>query len=657
MIPPSLQDRLLDLPDPSAPPTGLDALAHRLIGIWKTQPGRFNALQQSTFQVEDALKPIHHLSEHQLTNKRQHVHALIRQGQSDKPEVRHEAIALLCETAHRTLGLSPYPVQIMGALALSQGFLVEMATGEGKSLTAALAAALAGWIGRPCHLLTVNDYLAERDADYFSPFYQACGLRSGSVGGEHQPNQRGERYQREIVYTTAKELLGDFLRDRIALGRVSQPEQLRLRRIIGADHQSRSTVLRGLHTAIVDEADSLLIDEAVTPLIIAQPAENALLKETIITAVEMTEQFEPGVHFRINTRFRDLRLTGPGEQLLNTLTSEKKGVWQNSAWRGHIIRTALMARTFFKNGDHYVIDEGKVVLVDEFTGRQTPNRNLGTGLHQAVEALEGVEITDPTETIARLSFQKFFRLFRRLSGLTGTASEAVSEFWRIYEMPISVIPAHRPVQRRIKPARVVADADKKWQLTAQLAAKKHQTGQPILIGTRTVTDSQKLAQALKQKGLSFELLNAINHKEEAEIISKAGQHGKITIATNMAGRGTDIKLGPGIADLGGLRVIGTEMHESGRVDRQLFGRCSRQGDPGVVQLVLSMDDVLIQRFLHPLMKQALSLIVKAGIPGSRHMTLLAFRLAQKQAERMAFQRRAQVLKADKQLEESLSFGR
>jgi preprotein translocase subunit SecA len=320
-----------------------------------------------------------------------------------------------------------------------------------------------------------------------------------------------------------------------------------------------------------------------------------------------------------------------------------------------LVQQALTAREFYHRDKQYVLEEDQVVIVDEFTGRLMPNRTWRHGLHQAVEAKEGLEVTNPSETLARLSFQRFFRFFRKLSGMTGTAREAAPEFWHIYGLPVLSIPTNRPCIREEIPDAVFPDGERKWQAIAEEVVRWNQTGRPVLVGTRSVKASEKLAAMLESRGLEFNLLNAIRHREEARIVAAAGQQGKITIATNMAGRGTDIKLGRGVAELGGLHVIATERHESGRIDRQLFGRCARQGDPGTAQAFMSAEDELIQRFVPAPMRNRLVSTIENQRVGSQRLAKTALSYAQRAAQRLAFRQRKNVLQMDTWLEEALSF--
>lgn len=594
------------------------------------------------------------MSDHDLRHRLHEFRERFRRGGRSADRLEIEALGALREVADRQVGLRPFRVQLVGALALHRGCLVEMATGEGKTLTAGLAAVLSGWTRRPCHIITANDYLVRRDEEWLKRYYEFCGVSVGYVTAEMKPLERRKEYDCDVTYTTSKEVLADFLRDRLQLGAVTHPTRRLIRRMTGAASRE-NLVLRGLDTAIVDEADSILIDEAVTPLIISAARKNQHLREASLAASEMVSDLELETDYTVDSRYREVHLTKSGVERLRERCAGRTGLWRGSDRRVDLIRQALTAREFFQKGKQYVISHGKVVIVDEFTGRPMPQRSWRQGLHQAVEAKEGVELTDPTETIARLSFQKFFRLFRRLSGMTGTAREASEELWHVYKLPVVRVPTNRPCIRQQWPERVFADESAKYAAIADEVERLHQTGRPVLIGTRNVTASERLAALLEDRGLAFRLLNAVRLAEEANIIALAGERGQITIATNMAGRGTDIKLGPGVAEMGGLHVIASERHESGRVDRQLFGRSARQGDPGSAQAFVSVQDELLRRHLHPAFLRQVDYVVRKRLPGWERVAQLAVNRAQRNAQTTAFKQRLAVLKMDDWLEEALSF--
>ena len=659
MITPSADYRRLGYRVPAPLFKGLDAVVHRAVGVYQRRGGVLTQLQEVADAVDAQAGQWKDLGHHQLHERliefREHFHRGARR--EELPLV--PALAAIREAADRQLGLRPFVVQLVGALALHRGFLAEMATGEGKTLTAGLAVVLAGWTKRPCHVITVNDYLVERDAAWMRPLYTFCGVRVGCVTAKHDPAQRLHGYAADATYVTSKELLADFLRDRLRLGALTSPprrlirELLLPRRAPAAD----GLVMRGLHTAIVDEADSVLIDEAVTPLIISTPHKNELLRQAMTVAEQIAGGLQLEADYRINARYREIELTQQGRDKITAACEQLPGLWRGAERRDELIRQSLVAREMFLRDRQYIIVNGKIVIVDEFTGRQMAQRTWRQGLHQAIEAKERLPISDPSETIARLSFQRFFRCFHQLAGMTGTAREAAGEFWQIYKLPVVTIPTNRPCIREQWSARVFLTEADKWQAIVEEIVRLQASGRPLLVGTRSVAASEKLGALLAARELDCHILNAARHEEEASIVALAGEAGRITIATNMAGRGTDIRLGKGVKNLGGLHVLATERHESGRVDRQLFGRAARQGDPGSAQAFMSAEDELTARYLPKPLCQALARSLHGGLPGARRLASTAFNLAQRKAQKLAFQQRQSVLRADTWLEEALSFSR
>ena len=633
---------------------GLDAKVNSLLGIYRRRRAVLAGFDACADKIESQAEIWRAVSDHEMRQRLLESREKIRRGGRSAEAAVIPAMGMLREVAERQIGLRPFRVQLVGALALHRGYLVEMATGEGKTLTAGLAAVLAGWTRRPCHIITANDYLVRRDEEWLKRFYEFCGVSVGYVTAEMKPLERRKEYSCDVTYTTSKELLADFLRDRLQLGAVTHPTR-RLIRVMLLTSGRENLVLRGLDTAIVDEADSILIDEAVTPLIISTARKNEHLREASLAANEMVSELAPGTDYTVDERYREVQLTKSGIERLRERCAGRTGLWRGSDRRVDLIRQALTAREFFQQGKQYVVSDGKVVIVDEFTGRPMPQRSWRQGLHQAVEAKEGVNLTDPTETIARLSFQKFFRLFRRLSGMTGTAHEASEELWHVYKLPVVRVPTNRPCVRAQWPERVFSDEDAKYTAIAEEVERLHRSGRPVLIGTRNVSASERVAALLEERGLAFRLLNAVRLAEEANIIALAGEKGQITIATNMAGRGTDIKLGRGVTELGGLHVIASERHESGRVDRQFFGRSGRQGDPGSAQAFVSVEDELLRRHLHPAFLRQVDFAVRRRLGGWERIAGLAVRMAQRSAQKTAFKQRLAVLKMDDWLEEALSF--
>ena len=607
---------------PSRPLAGLDALVNGAIGQYQRRAKILESLRRDANAVVAQEGPLVELSDAVLQRKLLEFRGYFRRGGREAEVMILPALAAIREAADRKLGLRPFPVQLMGALALHRGFLAEMATGEGKTLTAGLAAVLFGWTKHPCHIVTVNDYLVQRDAEWLEPLYHFCGVRVGFVTGTSPAAERVKNYACDVTYVTSKELLAD---------------------------------LRGLHTAIVDEADSILIDEAVTPLIISASHKNDTLREAAQLAQEMIGVLKPEEDYHTNARYREIEMTKAGLQKLVEQASHLPGLWQGHDRRLELVIQALVAREFFLRDQQYIIEGDKLVIVDEFTGRPMPQRAWREGMHQAIEAKERIPISDPTETIARLSFQRFFKCFRKLSGMTGTAHEAAGELWQVYGLPTIAIPPNRPCIREQWPDRFFLDEDDKWRAVAAEIEKLHATGRPLLVGTRSVLASERLGQWLAERGLEAKILNATRLKEEAEIVSLAGERGRIIIATNMAGRGTDIKLGRGVVALGGLHVIGSERHESGRVDRQLFGRAARQGDPGSAQAFISAEDELLRKFLPKPVRKGLIETWRRNLPGKERIARAAVKLAQNKAQSLAFKQRRGVLRSDVWLDEALSF--
>ncbi len=639
---PYAEYRRLDLPRPERPFSGLDGWLH-LIDGWRHGGRVARELAARAAAVDARCDALRELEAVELGERLSRCAEQARLGRLGPAE---EWFAEVVEAARRSLGLRAHREQIMGALGVAQGHLIEMETGSGKSLTAALAAVAMGWGGRPCHILTVNDYLAARDAEFFAPFYQRCGLSVAVVTEEMQGDARRDGYAKAITYTTSKQLLADFLRDRLLAGEAHSGARATVRRGLGLHARGEAPVLRGIDQVIVDEADSLLIDEAISPLQIQAAAENRLLDSAVGEAVRLAGLLDEGADYRVEPEPRRVRLTSAGKKRLEAWGAELPPLWRGRDRREALVVQALAARHLFHRDEHYVVRDGKVVIVDEFTGRLMPQRNWGQGLHQAVEAKEGLELSAAHDVHARMSFQHFFRLFRRLGGMTGTAREARAELWRVYRLLVVPIPSHWPSRRVALPTQRCRTLAEKWSAIADEVRERQRHGQPVLVGTRSVADSQALAAQLEATGLSVALLNAHRHEEEASIIADAGQRGRITIATNMAGRGTDIALGPGVAELGGLHVILSEPHESGRVDRQLIGRAARQGDPGSHRRYLSLEDPLLRRFLPASLRSA----------SARWLDSLVW-IAQRRAQWAAARARHQVLERDRKQAEQLLFAR
>jgi preprotein translocase subunit SecA len=552
--------------------------------------------------------------------------------------------ALLREVARRELGLRHHDVQIFGALTILDGRIAEMDTGEGKTVTAALAAGLAALAGMATHVVTVNDYLAERDAATLRPFYAALGLSVGAVLHGMAPEARRAAYRCDIAYAANKELAFDYLRDRLALGRVVGPSRRKLRALLGGEAEGRGIVLRGLDFAIVDEADSVLIDEARTPLIISRETDAAAERQWAEAALALGDALVEGQHYKVLLQERRVQLTEAGRARLAEMGERLGGIWAGRIRREEATRQALSARALFQRGDHYVVREGKVEIVDENTGRIMADRSWSDGLHQIMEVKEGVEVTTRKLTLARMTYQRLFRRYRLLAGMTGTAAEARGEFWRVYRLRVARVQPHRPSRLDRGAFRVLPDEESKWQAVAARVAEVTAQGRPVLVGTRSVAASRAVSAVLDAAGIAHAVLNAEQDREEASVIAAAGEAGRVTVATNMAGRGVDILLGEGVAEAGGLHVILTERHDTRRIDRQLEGRAGRRGLPGSAEVIVSMRDPLLALVpAHPARW--------LGLGGAR----LLFDAAQARARRAHRRARIDLLEQERRLGTMLAF--
>ena len=588
--------------------------------------------------------------DHLLIDLRQQ---FVSQGLSNRNCIR--AFALIREMAARTINQRHYDCQLMGGWVLLQGQLAEMETGEGKTLTATLAAATVALAGIPVHVLTVNEYLVERDAALMEPLYQALGLRVGFVTQDMPPEQRRDGYACDITYCTNKQVAFDYLRDRLLLGNDRSQLRLQLEPAYADDNRLEKFLLRGLCFAIVDEADSVLIDEARTPLILTRTIDSTAEHDLYRQALKLAIGLKNGCDFFIDSAQRAVQLSLPGQQKLAGLCQSGSGIMQNARRREELVGQALHALHLLSKDRDYLVNEDKVVIIDANTGRTMPDRSWERGLHQLVEAKEGCPLTDAREQLGRLTYQRFFRRYLRLSGMTGTAREVSSELWSVYELQVQRIPLHRPSRRRQLPAQVFGCTEEKWAAVIASVKRLRTKGQPVLIGTGSVADSEALSQWLTAEGVPHRVLNARQDKAEAEIVAAAGQKGQVTVATNMAGRGTDIPLAEGVAELGGLHVIATCRNEAKRIDRQLFGRCARQGDPGSYQVLLSFEDDLIQQNCRPILLKVLRRqTTRIGAFGHK-LNLAMIRRAQRRIERRHREARRALLQHDRQTGRMLAF--
>lgn len=584
-------------------------------------------------------------------------HALRAEGFAVEPVA--ECFALVREAAGRIIGKRHYPTQLGAGWLLLQGTLVEMATGEGKTFAATLPAVTAALAGLPVHVITVNDYLAERDAQTMGPLYDFFGLRCSAIMHDMTRRQRRDAYAGHVTYVSNKELAFDYLRDRSALGDHASAlhlavQSLRSQRAPGdADH-----VLRGLVFAIVDEADSVFIDEARTPLILSRTTEVDARQKDCERSLWLARQLQSDLHYRLEAARRRIRLTDLGRDEIARLTETGDVTAEEGAAVRKVeedVQSALSALLLYTLDEHYVVMQDKVQIVDASTGRIMPDRAWEHGLHQMIEAKEGVPLTGRRETLARITYQRLFRRYLRLAGMTGTATEVAAEIGRTYGLPVTHVPLHKPSRRRGMGLRCLPAASEKWQAVADAVhAVAVQSGRPVLIGTRTVSASEQVSAALGARGIAHVVLNARQDSGEADLVARAGEAGRVTVATNMAGRGTDILLAEGIAARGGLHVILTEYNESRRIDRQLIGRCARQGDPGSFETIVALDDEIFVTHAPRLSRWLGALATKRGLPSLAAVALLRW-LAQGDAERLNREARENSLKQDRRLSQVLAF--
>ncbi len=567
------------------------------------------------------------------------------------------AFALVREAAGRVLGQRHYATQLMVGWWLLDGALVEMATGEGKTFAATLPAVTAAFAGLPVHVITVNDYLAERDATSMGPLYRFFGLSVNAVVHGLAKAQRRAAYAGDVTYASNKELAFDYLRDRAALGDHASPLHLAVEGLREGRSRADSIVLRGLVFGIVDEADSVFIDEARTPLILSTMGDRQAHRAGFETALSIAARLADSVHFCLEPAQRRVRLTDAGRDAVED-QPDAAGIdspFASAREAEEAVEHALGALHLYARNQHYVVVDGKVQIVDEATGRAMPDRAWERGLHQMIETKEGLELTGTRETLARITYQRLFRRYLRLAGMSGTATEVSAEIGRVYGLPVVRAPLHRPSRRAVLAPRCLADAASKWQAVVDSVERLAVVGgRPVLVGTRTVKASEDLGALLAARGIEHVVLNARQDRDEALIIGGAGLAGRVTVATNMAGRGTDIVLGDGVAERGGLHVILTEYHESRRIDRQLFGRSARQGDPGSAEAIVALDDELFVTQA-PRLARWLARRAAAGHPVGPLALVLLRRAAQAAAEARNRDAREATLKQDRRFARLLAF--
>lgn len=578
---------------------------------------------------------------------------LLRHG--FRPDLVARSFALVREATWRNLGLRHYPVQLQGAWALLDGKFAEMQTGEGKTLTALPAAVTAALSGRPVHVITVNDYLAARDAEELGPIYRALGLTVGVIQHDHESDQRRAAYACDVTYGVNKEIAFDYLRDGLTLGNQRSYASRMAGKLGGTEMPP--LLLRGLYFAIIDEADSILIDEARTPLIIAGADNNPLPTLVFKQALGFAEKLQFRADYISTGNGRDVELTPAGSETLKRLSLGLSGIWQARKARDELVNYALAAIHHYKIDQHYVVVDGKVQIIDEFTGRIAEGRSWQHGLHQLIEAKENCEITDRHQTQTSVTYQRFFRRYLHLCGMSGTISEVAGELRAVYDVSVVRIPTHRPSRRTSRGVRLFRTSEQKWSAIVASVLEKRREGRPILIGTRSIETSELLSGKLKAAGIDHVVLNAHHDREEAAIVAEAGLPGRVTVATNMAGRGTDIKLGEGVDAKGGLHVILTEFHESARIDRQLIGRGGRQGEPGTFEVIASLEDELPRVFAPKLTRILDRSLQRQQQPLPATLTRALQLYAQDRAQRLQYRIRQHTLHLQNQRDTLLAFAK
>jgi len=578
---------------------------------------------------------------------------MIRNGLNDSSLIK--SFAIIREISFRVLGMRHHDVQVMGAWVMINDMLIEMDTGEGKTLTATLAAGTAALAGIPTHIMTVNSYLARRDAKIMTPLYHELGLTVG-VATELEPDeQRRQAYKQDITYCTSKQIAFDYLRDRTILKDENTRLHHQLTQLPQEFGQTKNLFLRGLCFAIVDEADSILADEALNPLVIASEESNPEQEKFYHQAVSIVKKLVVDVDFTVNKKLFQVVITSIGEQKIENMSCSLDGIWKGKQRRKHLCELGLSALYLYERDRHYLVEDNKIVIIDQNTGRTMGDRSWEHGLHQLVESKEDCPITGQRKTLAKLTFQRFFRRYLKLTGMSGTIVELKKELQFTYGLKVVRIPNHNLNCRVSWPTRVYTKEQYKWTACVRRIKQLHKQGRPILIGTRSVLESEYLSELLNEYSLPHHVLTAKNTEREAEITALAGKLGSIVVATNVAGRGTDIQLDSQTKDIGGLHVMVVEHNDAMRIDRQLFGRCARQGDPGSYEVLLSLESNIVQQF-YPKWFLKLVFIFSTRLGSLPRWTgKKIIRLPQMMIERSQRRVRYSLLKADEQLGKLLSF--
>ena len=618
---------------------------------WLTRLKRYQRFLPEVHKQSEGLEL---LSDDELRNQAKALYLPLRRDGIDCEKHVARAFAIIREASWRTLGMKHFDSQLIGGRILLAGKVAEMATGEGKTLTATLAAGTAAMAGIPTHVVTANDYLTERDCAEMTPVYELLGISVGNVSMNTEQDARREQYERDICYCANKDVAFDYLRDSITLGAENDNVTLQTESLF-KNSRSKQLNLRGLHFAIVDEADSVLIDDARTPLIISANRGGEEEEKFLRQADALANQLIEDEDYSLERAHRLAIIEEKGQAKLEQLAANKGPLWVGRIRREEVIRQALAVKHFYQRDHDYVVVDNKIQIVDENTGRILPDRSWERGLHQLVEIKEGCDVTQQRETLARISYQRFFRRYLRLAGMTGTAHEVRRELWDVYALRTVPVPTNKVPLRHYHKAQVTLNEEQHVQCIIDCLQKQHKIGRPILVGTANVAASEDLSDRLTKQGLDHQLLNAKQDDQESQIIAAAGTVGCITIATQMAGRGTDIKLQESAKKLGGLYVLLTQRAEAARVDRQLAGRCARQGDPGGYEEVLCLQhidaryrDILwLSRLFKPLMLGRGRL--------ARQLLKLLLRLDQYRTESHHARSRRAVFKQDEQQRELLAF--
>ena len=587
---------------------------------------QYIAAYQKVVEKINALEPeMQGLTDAKLTGKTDEFRERLEKGET-LDDILPEAFAVVREGSRRVLGMRHFDVQLIGGMCLHDGRIAEMRTGEGKTLVATLPVYLNALTGKGVHMVTVNDYLAKRDSEWMGRLYRFLGLSVGLIAHDMDFPERKFAYSCDVTFGTNNEFGFDYLRDNMVI-------------------DERQMVQRPLHYAIVDEVDSILIDEARTPLIISGPGQKST--DIYVKMAHAVAGLKEGVDYKVDEKQKTISPADSAVPKVEKLIGVQNLYAPENIEYSHCFTAALRAKALMKRDRDYIVKDGEVIIVDEFTGRIMPGRRFSDGLHQAIEAKEGVKVQRESQTLATITFQNYFRMYDKLAGMTGTAKTEEDEFLKIYNLPVVVVPTNKPVRRVDYPDVIYKTKRAKYKAVGKAVAEIHAKGQPVLIGTTSITQSEELSTILNHLGIEHNVLNAKNHEREAQIVADAGQKGAVTIATNMAGRGTDIKLGEGVEELGGLFIVGTERHESRRIDNQLRGRAGRQGDPGASRFYLSLEDDLLRLFASDRVTKIMDKLgMEEDEPIEQKLITISIEHAQKKVEARNFDIRKHVLEYD-----------